>query len=62
MQADLRKYCATTITSTSKNNTGRVSSRLMESGGNSGGTGRNFKGTRSKNGGTSGSNTNGTIT
>ena len=34
----------------------------MESGGNSGGTGRNFQGGRSKNGGTSGSNTNGTIT
>lgn len=63
IQADLRKYCATTITQTSKNHTGRVSSRLQESGGNSGGTGRNLHGGRSKHGGgTSGSNTNQTNT
>lgn len=63
IQADLRKYCATTITQNSKNNTGRISSRLQDSGGNSGGTGRNLNGGQSKNGGgTSGSNTNKTNT
>ena len=57
--AEMRKYCATTITQNSKN--GQIStSRLQDSGGNSGDTGGNGK---SKNGGgTSGSNTNKTIT
>mmetsp|Transcript_39207 Transcript_39207/g.59815 ORF Transcript_39207/g.59815 Transcript_39207/m.59815 type:complete len:212 (-) Transcript_39207:1509-2144(-) len=37
--ADLRKFCATSITTqTSQANTGRISSRLQDSGGNSGGT------------------------
>jgi hypothetical protein len=52
--AEMRKYCATTITQNSKN--GQIStSRLQDSGGNSGDTGRNLE---IKNGvGTSGSNT-----
>jgi hypothetical protein len=53
--AEMRKYCATTITQNSKN--GQIStSRLMDSAGNSGDTKRNQK--SKKSGGTSGSNTN----